>query len=95
MEDIQMDEELNNLITLTDENGQEVVFEFVDLIPYDNEEYVVLLPTDDDDSEVVILRVEPGDDENDSFVSVEDYETLNAVYEIFKEKFKDIFTFES
>lgn len=95
MEDIQMDEELNNLITLTDENGQEVVFEFVDLIPYDNEEYVVLLPTDDDDSEVVILRVEPGDDENDSFVSVEDYETLNAVYEVFKEKFKDIFTFES
>lgn len=95
MEEIQMDEELNNLITLTDENGQEVVFEFVDLIPYGNEEYVILLPTDDDDSEVVILRVEPGDDENDSFVSVEDYETLNAVYEIFKEKFKDIFTFES
>lgn len=37
-----MDED--NIITLNDENGNEVEFEFLDLIPYRQNEYVVLLP---------------------------------------------------
>ena len=36
-----MDED--NIITLNDENGNEVEFEFLDLIPYRQNEYVVLL----------------------------------------------------
>ena len=92
------DEELSNIIILSDENGEDVQFEFLDLIEYDSEEYVVLLPAEEeveeDDGEVVILKVEDsGDEEEESYVSVDDEETLNAVFEIFKEKFKDEFNF--
>ena len=91
------DEELNNIIILSDENGEDVQFEFLDLIEYDSEEYVVLLPVmedeDEEDGEVVILKVEETGEEEESYVSVDDEEVLNKVFEIFKEKFKDEFNF--
>ena len=34
------DEELDNIIVLNDEQGNEVQFEFLDLVELDNEEYV-------------------------------------------------------
>ena len=40
---------MDNIVTLTEESGKEVHFEFLDLIEYEYEEYVVLLPTDDSD----------------------------------------------
>ena len=58
--------EEDNIVILNDEDGNEVKFEFLDLIDLDDEE---------------------------SYVSVEDEETLNKVFEIFKEKFKDDFDF--
>ena len=74
--------------------GNEILFEFLDLIVYDNQEYVVLLPAGDDGGdEVVILRLEEVDDETEAYNSVEDEDILNAVFEIFKEKFKDEFNF--
>ena len=90
---------LDNIVILNDEDGNEVKFEFLDLIDLDDEEYVVLLPVtaegEEDEGEVVILKVEDTDEESDeeSYVSVEDEETLNKVFEIFKEKFKDDFDF--
>ena len=91
-------EELDNIITLNDEYGNEVKFEFLDLIEYNDEEYVVLLPMDseeDDDGEVVILRLEDTDEdsEEESYVSVEDEDILMEVFNIFKDKFKDEFDF--
>ena len=90
-------EELDNIIVLNDENGEEVPFEFLDLIEYEGEEYVVLLPVEEDDKEadeVVILKLEDTESEDEeSYVSVEDEEILNKVFEMFKEKFKDEFNF--
>lgn len=89
-------EELDNIIVLNDENGDEIEFEFLDLIEYEGEEYVVLLPNDEDDDagEVVILKLEDTDSEDEeSYVSVDDEEVLKNVFEIFKEKFKDEFNF--
>ena len=91
------EEELDNIIVLNDENGEEVPFEFLDLIELEGEEYVVLLPVEEDEEdagEVVILKVENTDsEEEESDVSVEDEEILNKVFEMFKEKFKDEFNF--
>ena len=90
-------DEIDNIIVLNDENGNEVQFEFLDLIEYDSEEYVVLLPLaeEDDSGEVVILKVEPTENpEEESYVSVSDDDVLMTVFEIFKEKFKDEFNFE-
>lgn len=93
-------EDLDNIVILNDEDGNEVKFEFLDLVELDDEEYVVLLPVleenEEDEGEVVILKVEDTDDEDaeeESYVSVEDEEVLNKVFEIFKEKFKDDFDF--
>ena len=93
-------EEDENIIYLNDENGNEVSFEFLDLIEYDSEQYVVLLPLeniDEDNGEVVILKLEDseGDDEDlESYVSVDDENVLKEVFKIFKEKFKDEFNFQ-
>ena len=91
------DENLDNIVTLNDEEGNEVKFEFLDLIEYESEEYVVLLPIDEDgendDGEVVILRLEDSDTDEESYVSVDDESVLTAVFEIFKDKFKDEFNF--
>lgn len=89
-------EEIDNIIVLNDENGEEVPFEFLDLIEYEGEEYVVLLPVEenDDADEVVILKLEDTESEDEeSYVSVDDEEVLNAVFDMFKEKFKDEFNF--
>ena len=94
-------EEVDNIVTLNDEEGNEVKFEFLDLVELDNEQYVVLLPISEedeeekDDGEVVILKLEDTDDdsEEESYVSVEDEEILMKVFNIFKEKFKDEFNF--
>lgn len=90
-------EELDNIIVLNDEDGNDVEFEFLDLIEFEGEEYVVLLPIEveeDEEGEVVILKVEDTEsEEEESYVSVEDEEVLNKVFEMFKEKFKDEFNF--
>ena len=87
------DEEVS-VLTLTDENGVETTFEYLDCIEYQGKEYLVLIPVDDEDGELVILEVEPVDEENENYLSVEDEGVLNAVYNIFKEKYKDVLTFE-
>jgi uncharacterized protein YrzB (UPF0473 family) len=98
-ENNELDENISNIIILNDENGNEVQFEFLDLIEYESEEYVVLLPVleegEEDDGEVVILKVDDTDANSDeeSYISVDDEDTLTAVFEIFKEKFKEEFNF--
>ena len=87
-------EEESSTITLTDENGQDVTFDYLDCLEYEGKEYLVLMPAEDDSNEVVIQEVEPVDEENENYLAVEDEEILDAVYGIFKEKYKDVLTFE-
>ncbi len=93
MENNEILEEQENLLTLTDENGNDATFEYLDVIEYQSKEYLLLMPTDDS-GEIVILEIEPVDEENENYLSIEDEDILNAVYGIFKEKYKDILTFE-
>ena len=92
-------EEMDNIITLNDEEGKEIKFEFLDLVELDDEEYVVLLPVaeegEEEGGELVILKLEDTDDDSDeeSYVGVENEEILNKVFQIFKEKYKDEFNF--
>ena len=86
-------EEEVSILTLTDENGQDVNFEYLDCIEYEGVEYLVLMPEGDESEEVVILEVEPVDEELENYLSVDDEAVLEAVFEIFKEKFKDVLEF--
>ena len=90
-----LQEEESNILMLTDENGEDMDFEYLDCIPYEGKEYLVLLPVSEEESyEIVILEIEPVDDENENYLAVENEDTLNAVYEIFKERYQDVLTFE-
>lgn len=93
-ENMILEEEEISVLTLTDENGNDVEFEYMDCIEYGGKEYLVLMPVDTVETEIVILEVEPVDEENENYLAVEDEKLLNAVYAIFKEKYKDVLTFE-
>ena len=88
------EEEESGILMLTDETGAEVEFEYLDCIELDGVEYLVLMPADDEEGEVVILEVEPVDEETENYLSVQDESILNEVFAIFKEKYKDVLTFE-
>ena len=90
-----LQEEQSNILTLTDENGADVDFEYLDCIDYEGKEYLVLMPAEEMATEIVILEVEPVDEENENYLSVNDEATLDAVYGIFKERYKDVLTFEN
>ena len=83
-----------NVIVLNDSNGNDVEFEFLDLIDYEQEEYIVLLSSDD--SEMVILKVLPSanpDRDTDNYCPVEDAYTLSAIFELFQLRNSDRFEF--
>ena len=88
------EEEEISILTLTDENGVDTTFEYLDCIEYEGVEYLVLMPEGDESGELVILEVEPVAEELENYLAVEDEATLNAVFAIFKAKFQEVFTFE-
>ena len=89
-------EEFDDVIVLSDEDGNETSYSFLDLVEYNGEEYAVLTPDGEEETgEVIILRAEACDDcEEEEYVGVDDENTLNAVFEIFREKFKNEFRFD-
>ena len=87
-------EEEVSILTLTDDKGNDVDFEYLDCIELNGKEYLVLMPCDEEATEIVILEIEPVDEENENYLAVEDDQILNAVYAVFKEKYKDVLTFE-
>ena len=78
-----LNEEIDNIILLNDENGNQVKFEFLDFIEYDDKEFVVLLPAEDDEAdengEVIILQVVTAENpEDEEYVGIEDADDLIA-----------------
>ena len=86
-----MDEQ--EILVLSDDMGGEAEFEVLDLVDYEDKQYAVLLPLDENDTGIVILEMTVIDEENADYVDVEDENILNAVFEIFKEEHKDEFDF--
>ena len=89
-----LNEEEISILSLTDEEGNEVEFELIDSVDFEGVEYLILLPPEEEASEVVILEVEPHTDGTESYLTVDDECVLNEVFKVFKERFADFFTFE-
>ena len=89
-----LSEEEISIITLTDENGVDTEFEYLDVVEYQGNEYLILMPASEESAEIVILLIEPVDEETENYLAVENEETLEAVFAIFKERYQDILTFE-
>lgn len=84
-------EELDDIIELNDENGNKVRFKVIDIIEYNSEEYAILylLGEENDDHLAVILKILSSEDGGETYVSVEDENTLQTVFDIYHEKLND------
>ena len=85
------------IITLEDDLGNEQDFEFLDVVEYDGDEYIILLPVEEEDeeqNEVMILRIDSIDDETENYIGIDDEEILQKVFDIFKKRYEDEFDFE-
>ena len=85
------------IITLEDDLGNEKDFEFLDVVEYDGDEYIILLPEeegDEEQNEVMILRIDSVDDENENYVGIDDEDILQKVFDIFKKRYENEFDFE-
>ncbi|MBQ8474424.1 MAG: DUF1292 domain-containing protein [Clostridia bacterium] len=85
------EEELSTTVVLCDEEGNEVEFHVLDIVELNETDYAVLLPVvpdEETEGNVVILKVETIDEDSmeETFVGIDDDETINAVFEIFKAK---------
>ncbi len=90
-----LEEEADEFITMLDENGEEVDFEFLDRIEYEGKEYIVLIPAEESEEAdtVIILEAIEVDDEMEEYHGINDQELVDTLFEIFKEKNKDEFNF--
>lgn len=92
---ISEDEVNENYITLTDDNGEDVSFEMLGTVEYQERIFAVLIPFDEDDDGVVILELVPTDDpEYDEFLGVDDDILLGEVFEKFKKSYEGEYEFE-
>ena len=86
-------EEEANIMTLIDEDGNQQQFEMIDTVQYDGRDFAVLLPySEDEESENEMLYVleiveDLDDPEYDNYIGIEDDETIDAVFEIFKKRY--------
>ena len=77
------------IITLEDDLGEEKDFEFLDVVEYEGAEYIILLPVaDEEQNEVLILRIESVDDETENYIGIDDEDTLQKVFDIFKARYE-------
>ena len=87
-----MEIDQNDLIALEDRDGNELAYEIMDVVPFLGKEYAVLCPIEDgEDSELVILELMPaGDDENEELRGIDDADTLEAVFQLFIKREKEL-----
>lgn len=91
-------EEMDSIISLTDEQGNEVEFELLDVVPYNGQEYIAIVPVEEDDEEsqmVQLYRIVPDENgETETYVGLETEEELDAVYDEFQKRNAELFNFE-
>ncbi|NLZ88131.1 MAG: DUF1292 domain-containing protein [Clostridiales bacterium] len=84
-----------HIVELTDENGVETQFEYLSTIEYENERYIVLMLLEDDElspedeGEVVILKIEQDEDGEDMYVSFDDEDISQAVFDLFMDQLEE------
>ena len=87
------EEDIEDVVVMTDDEGNEFLYDIAARIDQNGQEYVVLVPQDEDDDEVVILKSVLVDDESEELVPEENEDITDAVFEEFKELFADEFNF--
>ncbi|MDK2926187.1 MAG: hypothetical protein PWQ41_1961 [Bacillota bacterium] len=93
-----MAEERDDVVVLTDEDGNEHEFEVVDYFEVDGKEYAVLLPadeeTEEEEEEALIFRVEEDQEGNEILVEIEDDDEWERVASAWEEMAADEMEYE-
>ena len=82
-----MDYDINKVIVLSDDVGNEMEIEYIDSTDFEGERYALFLPLENDDDEVIIMKYDNVSKDYDSFIPVEDKRILEGVYEKLREKY--------
>lgn len=101
MSDVKMNEDYNpDIITLSDDDGNEFTFEVLDAIENDEARYLALLPVYedpqkllDDSGELVIVKVDEEDGE-EFFSEIEDDDEYEMVADAFIDRLQNAFEIE-
>lgn len=80
--------ENENIVLLTDDEGNEVEFEHIDTVEMNGEMYVLLLPVKEPDDGVVILKFEESEGE-EILVGVEDDNEAQSVLDIYNSSIEE------
>ena len=71
----------DNIIMLEDEQGNQIEFEVIDVFEFATETYFALMEiTEEENDEVLIMKVDDTDDENPELIMVEDEKELESAF---------------
>ncbi|MBQ3062992.1 MAG: DUF1292 domain-containing protein [Clostridia bacterium] len=89
--EIENEEEEDGIITLVDDEGNEVQFAYVDLVEYEGGNYAIMLPIEDGEvlEEAVVMLVQENEDGSDELTGIEDEAIVNAVIDIYNERVEE------
>lgn len=95
-----MAEEYNpDLVTVVDDDGVEHIFEELDRIETDTDQYIALTPVYDeaeeildDDGELIILKVTEDENGETYLEPIEDEKEFDEIGEIFTERLSDLYS---
>ena len=82
-----MDYDVNKVIVLSDDLGNETEIEYIDSVSFEGKEYALFLPLENDDDEVIIMQYDNISKDFDSFIPVSDRRILEGVYETLRQKY--------
>jgi uncharacterized protein YrzB (UPF0473 family) len=89
--------ERDEIITLTDEDGNETDYVVIDGVEYNGKDYLALVEEEhynDETCEFTILRVDESENEEAFLATIEDEEEFNRVLELLEEKLDDEYDFD-
>ncbi|MDO5689174.1 MAG: DUF1292 domain-containing protein [Tissierellia bacterium] len=72
-------------IELIDEFGNKTEFKLLDSFGMDEDDYAVLLPVDEEDAELYLLRIEEDEDGQIVLVTIDDEEEMQDAIKIYDE----------
>lgn len=85
----------NDILTLTDDEGNTLELEHLDTLEHQGETYMAFIPAEmsvEDEYELMILRVEPDEQTGEEILAtIQDEQLLEQVFQLFSERLENYF----
>lgn len=101
MDEKEIREEMPDLVTLSDDEGNEFTLEVLDELDIDNDHYVAMLPVYDDpadavdDSDPLVIMKQISEADGEFFEEIADEEEFGRVAALFSDRLAEVFDIES